>query len=141
MVNDAERFAQLRLIRASGIGAATFWALIERFGTAMRAIEGLPNLVRKSAKARPFVLASEADIEREIQQSERRGARIIAHGEDDYPEGLANLEAPPPIVTVKGNASVLNRTIIAIVGARNASALGQRFAGEIARDLGSAGIV
>ncbi len=39
-----------------------------------------------------------------------------------------------------GNAAILNRTIVAIVGARNASALGQRFAREIARDLGAADI-
>jgi DNA processing protein len=139
-VSDAERLARLRLIRAGAIGPATFWALMQRFGSARAAVDALPSLGEKSTRTKPIVLPSIAEIEHERDTVARYGARIITHGESDYPEGLANLDTPPPVITVMGNASILNRATIAIVGARNASALGQRFAREIARDLGAAGL-
>jgi DNA processing protein len=42
---------------------------------------------------------------------------------------------------VLGDAALLTREMIAIVGARNASALGRKFAGRLAHDLGAAGFV
>lgn len=139
-ITDAERFARLRLIRADNIGTVTFWALMERYGDARAAITALPSLAKKSAK-RPIVLPSEDAIRREIDATEKLGAHLITAGDDHYPPALAALDGPPPILTVLGNAKVLTRDIIAIVGARNASALGQRFAREIARDLGAANVV
>jgi DNA processing protein len=138
-LSEKERLARLRLIRATNIGAVTFWALLERYGDALTAIAALPTLTRKSN--RPVKLPPEQDALRELELTEKAGARLIAHGERDYPRGLIELEAPPPIVTVRGNAKLFARDTIAIVGARNASALGQRFARDIARDLGAAGMV
>ena len=63
------------------------------------------------------------------------------HGEPDYPRGLTELDTPPPVVTIRGNSKLFSLDTIAIVGARNASALGQRFARDIASDLGTAGVV
>jgi DNA processing protein len=140
-LSEAERLARLRLTRARGIGTATFWALIERYETAAAAIEALPKLVRKSPKARPIALPSPAEAAAERDATAKLGARLIACGEPDYPQGLAALESPPPLITVLGDAKLLQRDIVAIVGARNASALGQRFAREIARDLGLANVV
>ncbi|MCE9648747.1 MAG: DNA-processing protein DprA [Parvibaculum sp.] len=139
--SDAERLARLRLIRAGSIGPSTFWALIERFGSANRAIAALPALARKSAKARPIMLPSLDETEREVDATTKRGGKIIACGELGFPLALAALDAPPPLITVLGNAKLLQRDSVAIVGARNASALGQRFAREIAQDLGAAGLV
>ena len=139
-ISDAELLARLRLIRAGAIGSVTFWALMQRFGTARAAVEALPSLSEKSTRTRPIVLPSLKDMERERDAVAKYGARLIAHGEADYPEALASLDAPPPLLTVMGNVSILNRATIAVVGARNASAIGQRFARDIARDLGVAGI-
>jgi DNA processing protein len=138
-LTEKERLARLRLIRATNVGAVTYWALLERFGDAATAIAALPALTRKSN--RPMKLLSEQDAARELELTERAGARLIAHGEPDYPCGLTELDTPPPVVTVRGNPKLFARDTIAIVGARNASALGQRFARDIARDLGAAGIV
>jgi DNA processing protein len=139
-LTDAELLARLRLIRAGAIGPATFWALMQRFGTARAAVDALPTLSEKSTRTRAITLPPVQDAERERDAVAAYGARLVAHGDADYPEGLANLDTPPPLLTVKGNTDILNRTIVAVVGARNASALGQRFARDIARDLGSAGI-
>jgi DNA processing protein len=138
--DDKERLARLRLFRSAAIGAATFWALIERYGSGLRAIEAIPHLARKAAGARPVVLTSLHDAEREIEACARLGARFVACGEPDYPKALAQVDMPPPLLAIKGKTDVLGRDMIAVVGARNASALGQRFARDIARDLGEAGL-
>lgn len=137
--SEKERLARLRLIRASNIGVVTFWALLERYGEATRAIGALPELTRKAK--RPVKLPAEQEAERELELAQKIGGRLVMHGEPDYPPGLAELDTPPPIVTIRGSTKLFARDTVAIVGARNASALGQRFARDIARDLGAAGLV
>lgn len=139
-ITAAERFARLRLIRSTNIGAVTYWALLERYGDAMTALEALPGLASKSTK-RPVKLCSKDDAAREFDAADKAGAKLIAHGEPGFPPLLAELEAAPPLIAVKGNPKIFARDTVAIVGARNASALGQRFAREIAHNLGAAGIV
>src|SRR5205814_8442217 len=58
-----------------------------------------------------------------------------------YPPRLAVLDDAPPLLGVRGAQEVLIRPVIAIVGSRNASGAGLKFAGTLARDLGEAGFV
>jgi DNA processing protein len=51
------------------------------------------------------------------------------------------IDDAPPLLTVRGNLDVLSQPMIALVGSRNASAAGVKFAERIARDLGDAGYV
>ncbi len=78
---------------------------------------------------------------RELAAIAKAGGRLLVSTESDYPAGLAALEAPPPVLTVLGHASLLARDMIAIVGARNASALGRKLATRLAADLAAAGLV
>ena len=71
----------------------------------------------------------------------RLGARLLCWGEPGYPETLANIEDAPPVLTLLGRGELLTAPIIAIVGARNASANGRRLAHELAAGLGEAGII
>jgi DNA processing protein len=66
---------------------------------------------------------------------------MIGFVEPDFPRGLAALEAPPPMISVIGHDALLTREMIAIVGARNASALGRKLTSRLAADLGAAGLV
>ncbi len=66
---------------------------------------------------------------------------LVAAGEAGYPPLLAQVEVPPPLLYIKGEPSVWRRPSLAIVGARNASAAGLKFAGEIAAALGERGFV
>jgi hypothetical protein len=54
---------------------------------------------------------------------------------------LQMIDDAPPLIAIRGNSAVLAMPMVAIVGARNASAAGVRFAERLARDLGSAGFV
>src|SRR5690606_2240943 len=61
--------------------------------------------------------------------------------EPDFPQALAALAPPPPLIWALGRAELLSQPAVAVVGARVASAAGQRFARGLAADLGAAGHV
>jgi DNA processing protein len=65
----------------------------------------------------------------------------VAPGEAGYPPRLAMLDDAPPLLGIRGVPEVLMRPVIAIVGSRNASGAGLKFAGTLARDLADAGFV
>jgi DNA processing protein len=69
------------------------------------------------------------------------GIRLLAPEESGYPPRLAMLDDAPPLLGVRGAEAALMRPMIAIVGSRNASGAGLKFAGTLARDLGDAGFV
>jgi DNA processing protein len=135
-LSDEERLARLRLARSETVGPITFRGFLERFGSATRAIAALPSLAKRKALA----LMSRAEAEQELDTHAKLGARLIHWGEADYPTPLAGIANPPPVLSVRGDGSLLQTASVAIVGARNASAGGRRIAETIARDLGEAGL-
>src|SRR5205807_5785941 len=69
------------------------------------------------------------------------GVTFVALGESDYPRRLQMIDDAPPLLAVRGNVAALSLPAVAVVGARNASAAGVRFAERHAsRDLGAAGL-
>jgi len=136
-ISHEERLSRLRLLRSEGIGPVTFHALIKAFGSAIATAARWPSIARRLRKASPTALSPLDDARRELDLITAYGASLLAHDDPGYPMALAATEAPPPFITVKGNMSLLQRECIAIVGSRNASAAGMRFARETARDLGT----
>lgn len=68
-------------------------------------------------------------------------ARYIPYGHDDYPALLQYVHDAPPILVVKGQSELWkNMRCIAMVGARNASASGCKFAQKLAAELSDAGV-
>ena len=131
---------RLRLVRSPGIGPVTYRQLIARFGSAAAALEAVPNLAARGG-GKPPSLASQADAEREVARVEALGGRYLSIGKGMYPRALAELDDAPPLLTVKGDLQLLERPLVAMVGARNASAAACRFARGLAHDLGEEGIV
>jgi DNA processing protein len=140
-LTDAQRVDWLRLIRSDHVGPRTFRSLINHFGSAHAALERLPDLARRGGAARPGRIFSEDDARTEIAASQRHGVSLLAPGEDGYPPRLATLDDAPPLLGVRGALDVLMRPMIAVVGSRNASGAGLKFAGALSRDLGEAGFV
>lgn len=110
-----------------------------RFGTAEAAIEAIPDLARRGGGRVPK-LAGEAVARAEIATVESLGARHLCLGQGLYPSALAESDGAPPILIAKGDCELFERPMVAIVGARNASAAACRFARGLARDLGNEGI-
>src|SRR3984957_2303742 len=140
-LSDIERLNRLRLIRSDNVGPRTFASLLRHFGSARAALDRLPDLARRGGAARAGRICSEADARAELAASEKLGVSLVAPGEAGYPPRLAVLDDAPPLLGVRGALDVLMRPVIAIVGSRNASGAGLKFAGTLARDLGEAGFV
>jgi DNA processing protein len=135
---DEDRIARLRLIRSDNIGPVTYFQLLARFGSAAAAIAAIPDLAARGGGRAPR-LAARAAIEREMEAVAKLGARYLFLGQGLYPPLLAEIETAPPALIVKGHLTLLDRTAVAVVGARNASAAACRFARLLATGLGEAG--
>ncbi|MDA0305735.1 MAG: DNA-processing protein DprA [Proteobacteria bacterium] len=136
-----ERLDWLRLIRSDNVGPITFYKLLERFGTAGEALAALPDLARKGGRAGKMRVAAKAAAEKEMAALDAIGAIMIARGEAEYPPLMGHIEDAPPLISVLGNAHLLSKKAIGVVGARNASLNGTRFAERLARDLGQGGLL
>ncbi len=131
----AEKRDWLRLIRTPTIGPVAFRALLQRYGSASSAIQSLPALLR----GKPVSVPDADHIEAEMDALASLGINLLALCEPDYPIYLRALDPPPPLICVWGRPEILSRPCVAIVGSRNASAMGQKFAQKISRELGEAG--
>jgi DNA processing protein len=139
-LSGGERADWLRLSRTPNIGPITFFQLMERFGfDAGAALAALPDLVKKAGGKRDLAPPPRAAIDREQEAASRAGARFIAACEPEFSPALAGVDPPPPLIALKGDVRLLHRPAIALVGARNASAVGRRMAKDLAHDLGEAG--
>ena len=135
----ARRLAWLRLWRSENIGPRTFQSLLTRYGSAEAALDALPDLVKRQRPGKPIRIASVAEVEAEMKAAEKLGARFLCRDEAGYPPLLREIDSPPAVIALRGQASVLDKPAIAIVGARNASAAGLAFAERLARGLAQAG--
>ncbi len=139
-LSAAERIAWLRLARTSRVGPVTFAQLIRRWRTAEKALAALPALARRGG-GKIGASPSVAEAEAEIRDTEAAGGRLLMSCEPDFPRLLRALDPPPPVIGVLGSVDMLSKPSVALVGARNASALGRRFAEDVAREVGRAGFV
>ena len=139
-LSDAERLDWLRLARCENVGPITFFALLERFGSPAAVLDALPALARRGGRRRPIKVCARAAAEREIEDLTALGGRLIALVEPAYPEPLAAIADPPPVLSLRGRSDLLLTDSVSVVGARNASANGLHFAERLAADLGAAGL-
>ncbi len=140
-LDPEERLDWLRLCRTESIGPISFYAMLRRFGSARAALEALPRLARRGERTRTIAATTRSAAQAELIALHRIGDRLVCWGEPDYPGALAQIEDAPPILTVLGQPALLDRPMVAVVGARNASANGRRLARELAAGLGEGGLV
>lgn len=132
-----EAFARIRLLRSPHVGPVTYLHLLQRFGNAIAALEGLPELGARGGRSyRP--IASEK-VEQEVVATRKAGAKYLFHDSPDYPALLRELESAPPILTWRGDLTLASKPCVAIVGARNASAAAIKLAREFGAGLAAEG--
>ena len=132
---------RLRLARAEGVGPITYRRLLRRYRDPAEALDALPRLAR--AGGRPIVplIPTVATAEREMERVQRLRGRLLFVDGPDYPPLLGLLDDAPPVLAVLGCVEALQRSAVALVGSRNASANGQRMAELLAQQLASAALV
>ncbi|MDA0901813.1 MAG: DNA-processing protein DprA [Proteobacteria bacterium] len=131
----------IRLSRSQNIGRNTFFNLLEFFGSVDKALENAAELSIKGGLKKPIAIYPRNKAIEELERTRRFGANIITFNDPKYPLLLKEISDPPPILTYRGNADLLNKDIVAIVGPRNSSFAGCKFAKIIAEGLGRAGII
>src|SRR5438094_822490 len=82
-------------------------------------------------------LVKPADMVRRLGEVD---ARMAVVGEEDYPASLLDLADPPVALFLRGSALASLGPGVAVVGARNCSALGAEVAEGFGRGLAAAGV-
>ena len=141
-LTDGQRLDWLRLIRSDNVGPRTFRALLNHYGSARAALDALPDLARRGGAARP-----RAHLLRRGRRARARGGAVARRHADRArrarlsARGCAMIDDAPPLLARARQARRAGPPMVAIVGSRNASAAGIKFAERIARELGEAGFV
>jgi DNA processing protein len=138
-LTDEQKLDWLRLIRSENVGPRTFRTLVNHYGGAAAALRALPDLARRGGAPRTTKIVSRAEAESEFLKARALGITFLALGEPDYPARLKMIDDAPPLVAVRGKLDIFQQPMIAMVGSRNASGAGAKFAERLAHDLGVAG--
>lgn len=133
-----EKLNWLRLIRSDKVGPATFFRLMDRFGSVGTVLNNLPDLARQGGQRR-YRACSEDTAVAELDRIDAANAKLIAWCEPEYPPLLRHIEGAPPVISVIGRTALAQQSAIAVVGARNASANGLGFTRTLAHHLGLGG--
>jgi len=139
-VLDEERLAWLALVLSPGLGPKRILDAVSKLDGASQ-IFALPltglEALRFPAEAAQFIFDGKgrAAAEAEWARVAAQGATLVSFGCADYPERLKEIYDPPPVLWVRGDARLLSRPAIAVVGTRHPTPYGSGVAEMISRDL------
>ena len=142
----AERHAWLALTLTPGIGPRRILRAVERCGSADQVLH-LPLTELEAldfpAQAAQFISTGEAAhaADEELEKLVATGATILTIRDQAYPERLRQIFDPPALLWVRGDAALLSRPTIAVVGTRHPTPYGTAIAEKLARDLAVHGIL
>lgn len=136
--SESEILAWLRLARSRRVGPSTFIRLLREHKNAETALAALPE-VASLAGAKSYMACRADEANAEIEAGFSAGAELLCLGTPEYPHHLALISDPPPVLWAIGEPALALRPTVGLVGARNASSLGQRMARILAEELGPAG--
>lgn len=139
--SNEEKLDWLRLIRTDNVGPITFYKLLERYGSAAEALKALPELSKKGGRTKALVAPTASLISAEYETLQKLGGDIICASEAAYPLALAATDDAPPVLSYIGDITLARAPCVAMVGARNASLNGKKFAAKLAKELGQCGQV
>lgn len=134
---EKERINIIKLSRTSGLSNSMFYKALNIYGSASRIAENINSVLKKSK-----VLCKDEEIEKEIEECEKIGAKIITYLDDEYPAYLKNIDSAPLTLTCRGNLKLLsNERKLAIIGSRNCSVNNFNFTKRIAKEISNYGYV
>ena len=131
---------RLRLLRSRRVGIVTYNRLLKEHATAQKALQALPQIAR-DAGVSSYQICSLESARAELAAAKKFGAHVLIKGTTNYPTKLQEIEDAPPLLWCFGDLDLLQKPMIALVGARNASSLGTRMAKRLAEELTEHGFV
>lgn len=135
-----------------GVGASTFWKLMERSPSALGILTSSPDdfadLLNDEARLMLREFQQHGDNSRlaklmhtDLEWTARNKVEILDTDHENYPELLREIKRPPPILYVAGDPTLLSFPQIAVVGSRNPTPSGRGSAFDFSRELAAAGFV
>ena len=144
MIADPGLASWLQLTLTPGLGAAAIRSLLRQFGLP-RAV-----LARKRSELAAYATSAALDaleseavhqaVKRALEWCQSSGHLVVTLADETYPRSLLEIADPPPLLYAAGRAELLQRTSLAVVGSRNASAQGERNAESFAKVFSEAGL-
>ncbi len=119
-----------QILSLTGVGPMRFWKEFNQ----TKNLESTYEAFRSR-----FSLKKLNEATQDIQKFNEQGIACIGFWQDKYPKQLKRLHDVPPLIWAKGNLEFLHTPQIAIVGGRNASFHGIKFAKDISQTLSDAG--
>jgi DNA processing protein len=137
----------IRLEQTPGVGAATLRGLIAEFGSPAQVLGAGYGALKRHVPA-PLARALCAPAgDAQLRQADltlawcaQPGNRLLTMLDPDYPQALASIADPPPLLYLKGRPELLSAPALAIVGSRNATQQGMANAEVFAQALSCAGV-
>ena len=80
------------------------------------------------------------DLTAELERVHQSGVQVLTWDDDEYPDNLRQIDAPPPVIYVRGTLSEVDAWSVGIVGTRRATPYGREVARTIASELARAGV-
>lgn len=111
---------------------------LDPFGASIERLTRIDGLGAKLAESIGSI-APEKRAAAEIERADRLGASIVTIYDDDYPDRLKNIFAPPPALYVKGERAE-DTIAISIVGSRKLSSYGRRVTDRFSSTLAEWGV-
>ncbi|HUQ26640.1 MAG TPA: DNA-processing protein DprA [Burkholderiales bacterium] len=144
MTQDPGLASWLQLTLTPGLGASAIRAMLRQFG--------LPHLIlaRKASELAPYTTPSALEalhsdaigdaVAASLAWLEQPGNALVTLADASYPRMLLEITDPPPVLYARGRVELLQRSALAIVGSRNATAQGAANAESFAKALSASGL-
>ena len=130
-----EDYNILRILRSKNIGNITFFKLLKFFENIDNIINNFNEFNRKFNTN--LSLIDEKEIDKELNNCKKIGAKIITYKNKSYSELLKNIYNFPIVLTILGNEEFLNKNSVSIVGSRNCSSNSAIWTKKISNELGN----
>lgn len=140
-----EKAYWIALNKVAGIGAVRMAALLAACGSAEAAWRASIHELKAAGLDRRTLenllqARREMDVGAELERVHKAGVQVITLDDADYPVNLRQIDAPPPLLYVRGTLEPSDSWAIGIVGTRRASIYGREVAHTLSRDLAASGI-
>ena len=138
--------ASISIMCVEGIGPGLYKSLVQKFGSA----ESTLQQDRSSLLSIPKITKIQADaivnkdykelVDKQLHWTEKKKARIMTIGDEDYPDILRQIYDPPPVLMLMGEFRQEDDVAFGVVGMRYPDDYGKQMCYKIAGGIAKQGI-
>jgi len=144
MKEDPGLASWLQLTLTPGLGAAAIRGMLQQFGLPQNVLARSFSELSSYAPAETLKSLSSDRVGRSVtaalEWASIAGRFIVTLADETYPKALLEIPDPPALLYAVGRIDLLQRTSLAVVGSRNATAQGEQNAENFAKALSETGL-